>query len=176
MSSEQPWPENHRNFHENCGNKNGKFMTIITIKFQPTFTTILHANIFKIWVPQAAYQFLGAMDRLIGQLPVEAPANSPPILATQMAEGGISNNFQLSVLWSERQWNVSIRSVKKVQGHKEKEMSFPLWALPWLRQQMAIMLLKVDGNEWIAKMPTIPEWATQGFSNPKALSNNLIIQ
>jgi hypothetical protein len=25
-------------------------------------------------------------------------------------------------------------------------------------------------------MPTIPEWATQGFSNPKALSNNLIIQ
>jgi hypothetical protein len=77
--------------------------TIITIKFQPTLTTVLHANIFKIWVPQAAYQFLGAMDRLIGQLPAEAPANPPPILATQMAEGGISNNFQLSVLWSERQ-------------------------------------------------------------------------
>jgi hypothetical protein len=80
-----------------------------------------------------------------------------------MAEGGISNNFQLSVLVSERQWNVSIHSVKKVQGHKEKEMSFPMWAFPWLREQMAAMLVKVDGSERIARMPTIPEWATRGF-------------
>jgi hypothetical protein len=28
-------------------------------------------------VPQAGYKFLEAMDRLIGQLPVEAPANPP---------------------------------------------------------------------------------------------------
>jgi hypothetical protein len=93
-----------------------------------------------------------------------------------MAEGGISNNFQLSVLWSEQQWNVRIRSVKKVQGHKEKEMHFPLWVLPWLRQQMAEMLAYLDGTERIARMPIIPEWATRGFLNPKALSNNLIIQ
>jgi hypothetical protein len=82
-----------------------------------------------------------------------------------MAEGGLSYNFQLSVVWSERQWDLYISSVKTVQAHKEKEMFLPLWTFPWLRQQMAKMLAKLDGNEGIAKMPKIPEWATRGFSN-----------
>jgi hypothetical protein len=88
-----------------------------------------------------------------------------------MAEGGLSYNFQLSVLWSERQWNLYIRSVKKVQEHKEREMHFPLWTLPWLREQMAKMLAKI-GSERICKMPTMPEWAKQGFLQLKFYQNS----
>jgi hypothetical protein len=49
--------------------------------------------------------------------------------------------------------------------HKEREVRFPLWALPQLRQQIVKMLEEHDGSELMDKMPTIPEWATQGFLN-----------
>jgi glycerol uptake facilitator-like aquaporin len=48
--------------------------------------------------------------------------------------------------------------------HKEKELHLPLWALPWLGQQMVKILAEHDGTEPIDEMPTIPTWATRGFS------------
>jgi hypothetical protein len=35
----------------------------------------------------------------------------------------------------------------------------PLWALFWLREQIASMLVEHDGSERIDEMPTLPEWA-----------------
>jgi hypothetical protein len=80
-----------------------------------------------------------------------------------MVEGGLFYDFQLSVLWFERgrHWVLNIRSVKTVQEHKPKEMYFPLWTLPWLREQMASMLVEHDGTERIDEIPTMSEWATK---------------
>jgi hypothetical protein len=44
-------------------------------QFRPKVPATIHARLPKIRVPQEAYKFLGAMDGLIGQLPVEAPAH-----------------------------------------------------------------------------------------------------
>jgi hypothetical protein len=46
-------------------------------KFQLKLPRTIHVRLAKIHVPEEAYKFVAAMDRLIGQLPVEAPANPP---------------------------------------------------------------------------------------------------
>jgi hypothetical protein len=70
----QQWPENSRNCHYECKNELGKFVGINnTINLQPQSTTTPYLP--KISMPQDAYKFLRAMDRMIGQLPAEAPAN-----------------------------------------------------------------------------------------------------
>jgi hypothetical protein len=76
-----------------------------------------------------------------------------------MVEGGLFYDFQLSVLWSEpgRHWDLHIRSVKTVQEHWEKEVHFPLWALPELRNQMAKMLAEHDGTESIGPLDLTPK-------------------
>jgi hypothetical protein len=77
-------------------------------------------------------------------------------------------NFKLSACHQKGdQWHFEIRSVPTLEKHKhmEQQMYFPLWALPWLRQQMVKMLAEHDGSERIDEMPTVPEWATRGFSN-----------
>jgi hypothetical protein len=72
--------------------------------------------------------------------------------------------FKLWVEWHQKdgQWHFYIRSEQTVQEHRPKEVHFPLWALPQLRQQMATMLTENDGTEEIDDMPTVPEWAIQG--------------
>jgi hypothetical protein len=79
-------------------------------------------------------------------------------LENLLVDSGIFYNFQFSVWWSEGGRYVKIRSVETVQEHKEKEVRFPLRALPWLRKQMTIMLEKHDGTQRIDEMPTIPAW------------------
>jgi hypothetical protein len=74
MSPRQQWPEIHQDFHNKCRNDFEKFLAKITIKFQPLSTAIYY-NLAKFRLPQEAYKFLGALDGLIGQLPLEAPAN-----------------------------------------------------------------------------------------------------
>jgi hypothetical protein len=78
--------------------------------------------------------------------------------------------FRLSVVWHQKdgQWHCYIRSVQTVQEHKPREVDFPLWALPQLRQQMATMLTENDGSMRIDDMPTVPEWAIQGFPFPNS--------
>jgi hypothetical protein len=75
-------------------------------------------------------------------------------------------SFKLSVVWHQKegQWHLYIQSVQTSEKHKKKEVHFPLWALPQMRQQMATMLEEHDGTERIDEMPTIPEWATQAPS------------
>jgi hypothetical protein len=58
---------------------------------------------------------------------------------------------------------LEIRSVKTVQEHKERWLRIPLWAWPWLRQQMTSVLVKHDGSEQINKPPTMPEWTKKGL-------------
>jgi hypothetical protein len=102
--------------------------------------------------------------------------NSPLILATQIVRGTRKYNFKLAA-WHQNggEWNFEIRSVP-TSGKPKEPLHFPFSAFPWLRKQMVEMLEKHDGTERVNEMPNIREWATRGFSNPKALSNNLIIQ
>jgi hypothetical protein len=89
------------------------------------------------------------------------------VLAFQMLEVSLHNYFNLLIVWRQEigQWHLHIHSVKTWEKLlKEKEAHFPLWTLPKLRQQMATMLEEHDGSEQIDEMPTMPEWATQGFS------------
>jgi hypothetical protein len=86
-------------------------------------------------------------------------------LATQTVEGGLYYDFKLSVVWHPEtgQWDLEIHSVKTVQEHKERWLRIPLWAWPWLRQQMTSVLVKHDGSEQINEPRAMPEWAKQGL-------------
>jgi hypothetical protein len=82
-----------------------------------------------------------------------------------MLEKGVHYDFNLSIVWhqTDNQLHLQIRSVQTSEKHKEREVHFPLWTLPQLRQQMATMLEEHDGSERIDEMPAIPEWVTRGF-------------
>jgi hypothetical protein len=82
-------------------------------------------------------------------------------MTIQTVEDGLHYGFKLSVIWISKAglWNLEIRTVKTVQEHKEKWLRMPLWALFWLRQQMASMLVEHDGSEQTNEPPTMPEWA-----------------
>jgi hypothetical protein len=88
------------------------------------------------------------------------------MVAAKTVAGAQHYNFKLSA-WHPKggKWNFAIRSVPTSEEHKGQLVYFPLWALPWLREQMVTILLEVDpyGSKLIDKMPTIPEWATRGF-------------
>jgi hypothetical protein len=88
------------------------------------------------------------------------------VLAFQMLEEGLLHDFKFSIEWHPEigQWRLYICSVKTWEKHREAA-HFPLWTLPQLRQQLATILAEHDGSERIAEMPTMPEWATQGFLN-----------
>jgi hypothetical protein len=90
---------------------------------------------------------------------------SPPVLTTQTVEGGLFYDFTLSVDWHPEtgKRNLQIRTVKTVQEHRERSLRMPLWALFWLREQMASMLVEHDGSERIDEMPTLPEWEIKGL-------------
>jgi hypothetical protein len=64
--------------------------------------------------------------------------------------------------------------VSTSEEHKQREhdLYLPFWTLPWLRQKMIEMLAERDGTKRIAKMPTIPEWATRGFLSQNFLSSS----
>jgi hypothetical protein len=47
-------------------------------QFQLESPRFIHIRVPKIHVSEEAYKFVVALDRLIGQLPVKAPANPPP--------------------------------------------------------------------------------------------------
>jgi hypothetical protein len=82
-----------------------------------------------------------------------------------MLEEDVHYDFNLSIVWhpESRQWHLQIRSVKTRERHREKEAHFPLWTVPQLRQEMVKILEEHDGTQRIDEMPTIPEWAAQGF-------------
>jgi hypothetical protein len=91
------------------------------------------------------------------------------VLATQIVAGGRHYDFKLSA-WHQMtgdKCHFDIRSVPTSEKHKEQQVHFPLWALPWLRQQMVTNLAEHDGSERIDEMPTMPEWAKQGFSHSR---------
>jgi hypothetical protein len=92
---------------------------------------------------------------------------SPLILATpcQIVAGTGHYNFELSA-WHKKgdKWNFEIRSVKVSEEHTEQWLYIPFSALPELRQEIVDILEEHDGSQRIGEIPTIPEWATQGFS------------
>jgi hypothetical protein len=96
---------------------------------------------------------------------IEKDIGSQRVLAFQMLEKGVNYDFNLSIVWHQEKGgcHLRIRRVQTSEKHKEREVHFPLWALPQMRQQMATILEEYDGTERIDEMPTIPEWATQGF-------------
>jgi hypothetical protein len=87
-------------------------------------------------------------------------------LAFQILEWSQHYNFKFSIEWHPEigQWRLYICSVKTWEKHREAA-HFPLWTLPQLRQQLATILAEHDGSERLDKMPTMPEWATEGFLN-----------
>jgi hypothetical protein len=104
---------------------------------------------------------MGCFSQVDNKIFISEGEESPTVLATQMVEGGLRYDFKLSVVLHPEsgQWDLEIRSVKTVQVHNERSLHFPLWALSWLRQQMASMLVKHDGSEQTNEPPTMPEWA-----------------
>jgi hypothetical protein len=82
-------------------------------------------------------------------------------------ENGQEHHFKFSVVWHQKdcEWDLNIHSVhvKTSEKHKEREVNFPLWALPQLRQLMATLLVEHDGTQRIDEMPTMPEWARKGL-------------
>jgi hypothetical protein len=110
-----------------------------------------------------AYKFLSVLDRLIGQLPAEERMVRQRIVNVE--------HYNFKLVWHQGDgWHFHIRSVQTVQEHKPKQVKIPIWALPWLRQQMAKILVKHDGSEPIGEMPTIPEWVTRGISNSSLIT------
>jgi hypothetical protein len=81
-------------------------------------------------------------------IPSSEGDESPPVLVTQTVEGGLYYDFKLLVVWHPEigKWELEIRSVKTVQEHRERWLRIPLWAWPWLRQQMTSILVEHDGT------------------------------
>jgi hypothetical protein len=76
-------------------------------------------------------------------------------------------DFNLSIVshLESGQWHLRIRSETWQKHHREKEVHFPLWTLPLLRQKMATILEKLDGTQQIDEMPIMPEWTKKGILN-----------
>jgi hypothetical protein len=98
---------------------------------------------------------------------------SPLNLSTHMVGGHRHYKFKLSA-WYQKggEWHLYILSVQNSEKHKGRLLYFPLWALPWLREQIVTILVKHDGTQRIDEMPAIPEWAKQGFSNFKTTASS----
>jgi hypothetical protein len=86
-------------------------------------------------------------------------------------EGIKTYEFYRSIVWHQEsgQWHVYFRSVKIGEKHRERESHCPIRGLPELRQLLAKMLAEEDGTQQVDEMPTVPEWATRGFSYTKVL-------
>jgi hypothetical protein len=86
-----------------------------------------------------------------------------PYLETQIGD----YKFKFST-WHKKghKWHLCIHGVptSEEDKHTEQKLYILISALPELRQQMVKILAEHGGSERIDEMPTIPEWATRGFS------------